>query len=276
MEDFLKKISDFLINSGLRFLLACLIIFVGFKLIKFLISRIAKGRGFQRIDPSAQSFIKSFVNIAAKIIIVITAAAVMGVPMTSMTAIIGSAGLAIGLALQGGLSNLAGGFLLLVFKPFTLGEYIKTADGYEGTVVKIDIFYTTLKMADNTKIVIPNGKLSNEAISDVSHYGTRRVELKLSAGYQNDIDQVIEILKDTASKHALVINDPAPPFAALTSHGDNALNYVLRVWCNKDDYWTVYYDICAEIKKAFDQNEIEIPFPQLDIHLKDANANETR
>lgn len=154
MEDFLKKISDFLINSGLRFLLACLIIFVGFKLIKFLISRIAKGRGFQRIDPSAQSFIKSFVNIAAKIIIVITAAAVMGVPMTSMTAIIGSAGLAIGLALQGGLSNLAGGFLLLVFKPFTLGEYIKTADGYEGTVVKIDIFYTTLKMADNTKIVI--------------------------------------------------------------------------------------------------------------------------
>lgn len=274
MEKFFNQISDFLINSGLRFLLACLVVFVGFKLIKFLVSRIAKGRGFQKIDPSAQSFLKSFVNITAKILIVITAAAIMGVPMTSMTAVIGSAGLAIGLALQGGLSNLAGGVLLLMFKPFSLGEYIKTADGYEGTVVKIDIFYTTLRMADNTKIVIPNGKLSNEAISDVSHYGTRRVELKLTAGYQNDVDQVLEILKDTAAKHPLVINDPVPPFAALASHGDNALQYVLRVWCNKDDYWTVYYDLCAAIKKEFDNCGIEIPFPQLDVHLKESGGSQ--
>lgn len=269
MEELLNKITNYLISGGLRILLAGLLIFVGFKLIKFLISRIAKGRGFQKIDPSAQSFIKSFVGIAAKILIIITAAAVLGVPMTSMTAIIGSAGLAIGLALQGGLSNLAGGFLLLVFKPFAIGDYISTADGYEGTVVKIDIFYTTLKMADNTKIVVPNGKLSNETISDVSHYGTRRVELKLTAGYQNDVDRVIGILKETAAAHPLVIDDPAPPFAALASHGDNALHYVLRAWCNKDDYWTVYYDLSAEIKKEFDRNGIEIPYPQLDVHLKE-------
>jgi len=273
MEEFLNKISNFLINSGLKLLLACLVVFVGFKLIKFLISRIAKGRGFQKIDPSAQSFIKSFVSIAARILIIITAAAIMGVPMTSMAAIIGSAGLAIGLALQGGLSNLAGGVLLLMFKPFAIGEYIKTENGEEGTVEKIDIFYTTLKMADNTKIVIPNGKLSNESISDVSHYGTRRVELKCSAGYQNDVEQVIGILKETASRHSLVIDDPAPPFAALASHGDSALNYVLRVWCRKEDYWTVYYDLCAEVKKAFDQNGIEIPFPQVDVHLKDSGGS---
>ena len=162
MEDFLKKAGDVLISSGLKLMLACLILIIGFKLVKFLLARISKRRGFQRIDPSAQTFIKSFLNIGAKILIVITAAAIMGVPMTSIAAAIASAGLAIGLALQGGLSNLAGGVLLLIFKPFAIGDYIKTENGLEGTVVKIDIFYTTLKMADNTKIVIPNGTLSNE------------------------------------------------------------------------------------------------------------------
>ena len=252
MEDFLKKAGDVLLSSGLKLLLACLVLFVGFKFVKFLLARISKRHGFQRIDPSAQTFIKSFLNIAAKILIVITAAAIMGVPMTSITAAIASAALAIGLALQGGLSNLAGGF--------------------EGTVVKIDIFYTTLRTSDNTKVVVPNGTLSNEAISDVSHYGTRRVELKFSAGYQNDVDQVIALLKETAARHSLVINDPAPPFAALAAHGDNALNYVLRVWCRQEDYWTVYYDLCAEIKREFDRNGIEIPYPQLDVHVKDSSG----
>ena len=255
MEDFLKKAGDVLLSSGLKLLLACLVLFVGFKFVKFLLARISKRHGFQRIDPSAQTFIKSFLNIAAKILIVITAAA-----------------LAIGLALQGGLSNLAGGVLLLVFKPFTIGDYIKTEGGFEGTVVKIDIFYTTLRTSDNTKVVVPNGTLSNEAISDVSHYGTRRVELKFSAGYQNDVDQVIALLKETAARHSLVINDPAPPFAALAAHGDNALNYVLRVWCRQEDYWTVYYDLCAEIKREFDRNGIEIPYPQLDVHVKDSSG----
>ena len=268
MEDFLKKVSDFLLNSGLKLLLAALLIFIGFRLIKFLIGRICKTRGFQKIDHSAKSFIKSFVNITAKIVILITAAAILGMPITSVTAVIASAGLSIGLALQGGLSNLAGGVLILIFKPFTLGEYIKTEDGQEGTVVKIDIFYTTLRKADNTKIVIPNGKLSNESISDVSHYGTRRVDLTFSAGYDCDIDQVVALLKSTASSHALVIQDPVPPFAALSAHGDSALQFVLRVWCQKDDYWTVYYDLCAAVKKAFDQNGIEIPYPQMDVHVK--------
>lgn len=272
MEDFLKKAGDVLLSSGLKLLLACLVLFVGFKFVKFLLARISKRHGFQRIDPSAQTFIKSFLNIAAKILIVITAAAIMGVPMTSITAAIASAALAIGLALQGGLSNLAGGVLLLVFKPFTIGDYIKTEGGFEGTVVKIDIFYTTLRTSDNTKVVVPNGTLSNEAISDVSHYGTRRVELKFSAGYQNDVDQVIALLKETAARHSLVINDPAPPFAALAAHGDNALNYVLRVWCRQEDYWTVYYDLCAEIKREFDRNGIEIPYPQLDVHVKDSSG----
>lgn len=276
MEDFLNKVYDFLMKSGLKIVLAGVVLIVGFKLVKFLLARISKGRGFQKIDPSAQSFIKSFVGIASKIVIIVTAAAILGVPMTSMTAVIGSVGLAIGLALQGGLSNLAGGVLILVFKPFVLGEYIKTEDGHEGTVVKIDIFYTTLRKADNTKIVIPNGRLSNEAVYDVSHYDTRRVELNFSAGYQNDVDQVLAILKGAASQHKMVVNDPAPPFAALTSHGDNALNYVLRVWCAKDDYWTVYYDLCADIKKAFDENGIEIPYPQMDIHIKKQNTSQNK
>ena len=268
----INNLLETLIKCGLRLIIALLIVAIGFKIAKTIIKKIEKGKGFQRIDKSAQSFIKSFISITLKILILIIAASILGVPMTSMVAVLGSLGLAIGLALQGGLTNVAGGVLLLLFKPFIVGDYITTENGHEGTVVKIDIFYTTLRKADNTKIVVPNGALSNEAIYDVSHYPTRRVDLTFSTSYKDDINSVIRILKEVASRHELVLDDPAP-FAALKTHGASSLDFVLRVWTAKDNYWTVYFDLCAAVKEEFDLRGIEIPYPQMDVHIKDTPNN---
>lgn len=265
----LNNLIDTLVRYGIRLVIGLFILFIGLKLTKLFIKKLENGKGFQKIDKSAQSFIKSFLNITLKVLVVIIAASILGVPMTSMVAVLGSLGLAIGLALQGGLTNVAGGVLLLLFKPFIVGDYIKTENGHEGTVVKIDIFYTTLRKADNTKIVVPNGILSNEAIYDVSHYPTRRVDLTFSTGYKDDVKGVIRVLKEVASRHELVLDDPAP-FAALQSHGESSLDFVLRVWTDKDNYWTVYFDLCAAVKEEFDLRGIEIPYPQMDVHIKDA------
>lgn len=265
----LNNLIDTLVRYGIRLVIGLFILFIGFKLTKLFIKKLENGKGFQKIDKSAQSFIKSFLNITLKVLVIIIAASILGVPMTSMVAVLGSLGLAIGLALQGGLTNVAGGVLLLLFKPFIVGDYIKTENGHEGTVVKIDIFYTTLRKADNTKIVVPNGILSNEAIYDVSHYPTRRVDLTFSTGYKDDVKGVIRVLKEVASRHELVLDDPAP-FAALQSHGESSLDFVLRVWTDKDNYWTVYFDLCAAVKEEFDLRGIEIPYPQMDVHIKDS------
>lgn len=264
----INNLLETLVRSGIKLILVIIILVIGFKLTKVILKRFSNTKSFKKIDISAQSYIKSFINIGFKIFLIIIAASILGVPMASIVAVIGSAGLAIGLALQGGLSNVAGGVLILLFKPFIVGDYIKTENGHEGTVMKIDIFYTTLKKADNTKIVVPNGELSNEAVYDVSHYGTRRVDLYFSTGYKDDVQGTIRILTDTATRHELVLDDPEP-FAALTEHGDSCLKFTLRVWVDKDDYWTVYYDLCAAVKEEFDLRGIEIPYPQMDVHIKD-------
>lgn len=260
----LPKIAE----GVLDFVWAMVILIVGFKLVKFLVNKLAKSKGFQKIDKSAQSFFKSFLKISADVLILIMAISKLGIPMASIIALLGSAGLAVGLALQGGLTNVAGGVLILMFKPFAVGDYIKTENGHEGTVMKIDIFYTTLKKSDNTKIVVPNGTLSNEAVYDVSHYGTRRVDLKFSTSYKDDVKGVIRILLEVAARHELVLDDPAP-FAALENHGQSSLDFVLKVWTDKDNYWTVYYDLCTGVKEEFDLRGIEIPYPQMDIHIKE-------
>lgn len=267
LQNFINILIPKLIETGYNLVVALLILLIGFRIVKFVLKRISKSKGFQRIDKNAQSFLLSFLKIIAYTIIVIIAVSILGVPTASIIALLGSAGLAIGLALQGGLSNLAGGVLIVLFKPFAVGDYIKTENGHEGTVMKIDVFYTTLKKSDNTKIVVPNGSLSNEAVYDVSHYGTRRVELKFSTSYKDDVKGIKRLLLDVAAKHELVLDDPEP-FAALENHGQNGLEYVLRVWTDKDNYWTVYYDLCAAVKEEFDLRGIEIPYPQMDVHIK--------
>lgn len=265
MQEMLQTLLNFALSAGIKLVISGILLIVGFKLIKMLAKFLEGSRLFGKIDPGVHTFIKSFVSIALKILLILTVAAYLGLPMTNMIAVLGSAGLALGLALQGSLSNLAGGLMILIFKPFGVGDFIESGSD-AGTVESISILYTELRTPDNCRIVIPNGTISNAVVKDYSVEETRRVDLEFSVGYRSDIDQVKKLLSDLANAHELVLKDPAPA-VYLKQHGDSALVFSFRVWTKNSDYWTVYFDMNECVKKAFDAYGIEIPFPQLDVHL---------
>lgn len=267
-ESILKHIQNLGMTAGTRLIGAALILFLGFKLCKYAVRLLS--RLFKNIDPTAQTFIKSFVSIMLKVLIVISAAGVLGVPMTSVITIVGSCGVAVGLAMQGGLSNLAGGLIILILKPIRVNDYI-IEDKYEGTVNEIGIFYTTLVTYDNKRVLIPNGTLMNSTITAVNQLEKRRVDLTFSASYSTDIDFARSVLKGTADAHPLVLKEPEPVIQ-LSGHKDSAVEFTLRVWTKADDYWTVHFDLIENVKKAFDENGIKIPFPQMDVHVSGERA----
>lgn len=248
---------------GLKILLGLLILIVGLKLSKWVVKLVAKGKAFQKIDTSAQSFIKSFIRVILYALVIASACITWGVPSTSFMTIFASAGVAIGLALQGALSNFAGGLMILFFKPFKVGDYIESA-GASGTVKEITIIYTIVTTVDNKTVTIPNGTLTNSVVTNCSAAPIRRVDLTISADYDNDIELVKKVLLDVANSHEKVLKDPAP-FVRLAAHGASSLNYTFRVWCNSADYWDVFFDMNEDIKKAFDANGISIPYQQIQI-----------
>jgi len=267
MQDFLKQLGEVGLDIGLKILAAVLILVVGRLIIGGVVKILKKEKTMKKVDPAAKGFIVSFAKAALYILLAVTVIAIMGVPMATIVAAIGSAGLAIGLALQGGLSNIAGGILILVFKPFSVGDYI-TVTGESGTVEKIDIFYTTIVTVDNKRIVLPNSTVSNNAVTDYSAKELRRVDMTFSAGYECDIEKVKSVILDTAKAHPLVLSEPSEPFVRMGEQGDSALVFYCRVWCKNADYWTVYFDLNEGMKNAFDKNGVSIPYPQLDIHNK--------
>lgn len=264
--DLPKLIASFSVSVGAKIIGAVLVLIIGFKLCKFIVKIITNMRALKNVDPSAQSFIKSFMGIFLKVVVVITAAGVLGVPMTSVITVVGSCGIAVGLALQGGLSNLAGGLIILIFKPFQVNDYI-IEGGYEGTVSSIGIFYTTLVTVDNKRILIPNGTLMNSTITAANQLDTRRIDFAFNTSYSTDIDFAREILTLTAEKDPRVLKEPSPQ-VFVSKHGESAIELTLRVWTKTADYWDVYFALNENVKKAFDENEIEIPFPQMDVHIK--------
>ncbi|HEY8390367.1 MAG TPA: mechanosensitive ion channel domain-containing protein [Clostridia bacterium] len=260
-----KNVLDFIASAGLKILAAGVLLAVGLFLIKYLIKLILKSRGFKKLDASIQGFLKGFISISLKTILIISVVSVLGVPLTSVLAAFASAGLAIGLALQGALSNLAGGFMILIFKPFKTGDYIDNGT-HEGTVESITIFYTKLVTIDNKLITIPNKSIIETALTNYSAKDTRRIDLKFRAPLDCDIEKVKRILYDIAFNHPLTLKDPLP-FARVYSHKDNWLEFVLKIWTPRVDYWTVYYDIIEEVKKQFDKEGITIPYQQLEVHI---------
>ena len=252
----LKKFGDSAFEFLMRLLVCVIILAIGMWLVKWFMRRFVSSRLYGRLDESLGRFLISFIRIIMYVLLFITAA--------SFVTLLASAGVAIGLALQGALSNLAGGVMILLFKPFKIGDYIEITSG-SGTVTDITVFYTKLCTPDNKLITVPNGQLTNAAITNFSANDRRRVDLVFTAAYSSDADKVVSVLLDVARAHSLVLDDPAP-FAALNAQRDSSLEFVLRMWCMSDDYWTVNFDIQKSVKKAFDENGIEIPFPQLDIH----------
>lgn len=263
-KNLLTMLEEFAVTYGGRLLIALIILGVGFKVIHVLARRLEKARLLEKTDPSARGFFMGVLGGVAKAVVGVTALAVMGVPMSSIVAVIGSCGLAIGLALQGSLANIAGGFILLVFKPFAVGDYIITEKS-EGTVTEIGIFYTRLITLDNRRVTIPNAEVSNQTLVNATAEGKRRVDLTFSASYGDDIDGVERALLAACETNPLILKDPAP-FARLSAHKDSALEYTLRVWCRAADYWQVYFDLQRDVKRSFEANGITIPFPQLDVH----------
>lgn len=214
---------------------------------------------------SLSTFLTSMLNIVLKVILLISVASMVGIETTSFVAILGAAGLAIGLALQGSLANFAGGVLIMLFRPYKVGDFID-AQGHAGTVNDIQIFNTVLKTPDNKTIIIPNGALSNGSIVNVSTESTRRVDWTFGIGYGDDIDKAKSLLQDLIQSDDRIHNDPEP-FIAVSELADSSVNFVVRVWCDSGNYWPIFFDMQEKVKKTFDEKGVSIPFPQRDVHI---------
>lgn len=266
MNSFLNYMAQLGTDVGLKIIFGLIVLFVGLKIAKGVVNLVAKGKTFQKLEVSVQSFLKSFIKIMLYAAVIAAAAMIWGIPATSFLTIFASAGLAVGMALQGALSNFAGGIMILIFKPFKVGDYIENA-GLAGTVKDITIIYTILVTVDNKIITIPNGNLTNSNVINYSAMPLRRVDLNMSAAYGDDMVKVEKILLDVAAKNEKVLKAPEP-FARIVAHKASAVEYTFRVWCNNADYWDVYFDMMEQAKKAFDENGITIPFQQVDVHQK--------
>ncbi len=268
--EYLKKLwtmlEEFAVTYGGKLLIALVILLVGFKIVNFCTKKLVNSKAVKKLDPSAATFIKSLVGIACKVLIGVIALSVMGVPMTSIITVIGSCGLALGLALQGSLANIAGGFVLILVKPFKVGDFVISGD-LSGTVTEIGIFNTKLSTIDNRVVIIPNSSISNATVTNVSALPQRRVDIAFTASYADDVSAVKKTLLSVCEKHPQVLKDPAP-FARISGHKDSAVEYTVRAWCKTEDYWDVYFDLMEQVKLAFDAAGITIPFPQLDVHEK--------
>ncbi len=219
----------------------------------------------RNVDASLSPFLKSMINVILKVLLVISVMGMIGIEMTSFIAILGALGLAVGMALSGTLQNFAGGAMILLFKPFKVGDYID-AQGYSGTVKEIQIFNAILTTPDNKTIIIPNGGLSTSSMVNYSTEKTRRVDFTFGIGYSDDIDKAKAVLLDIVKENKLILKKPEI-FIAVSELADSSVNFVVRVWVKGADYWTVHFDIIEKVKKAFDKENISIPFPQRDIHI---------
>lgn len=264
-----NMITGFLTGKALplvfKVIIALLIYFIGMKLIKGCMSLTKKAMEKAKVDVGVESFLLSALRIILYIALFLVIISYFGFQVTSLAALVASAGVTIGLALQGSLSNLAGGVLILVLKPFKIGDYI-IAQGLEGTVTDIEIFYTKLSTGDNKKIVIPNGALSNGNIVNVSHQEFRRVDLVFGVSYNSNVKVVKDILTDIANKHELVDHEKAVN-VYINEFAASSIDFGFRVWTRSENYWTLKWELMEQVKEAFDANGIEIPFNQLDVNL---------
>ncbi len=267
LEGILSNLIGWTLTSGVRLVIGILVIVVGFKIINKVSKKFIAVAEKRNMDMTLVKFVKSFINYSLKILLVlIIAGSYWDVELSGLAALIASAGVAIGLALQGSLSNFAGGFIILLLRPFKVGDYIQAA-GLEGAVEQIGVFYTTLTTVDNKVVLIPNGTLSNGSLINFSAKDTRRVDLIFSVGYECDILKVRRVLNDIVKEHKLILDYPEP-FVGLVEQADSSLNFTVRAWVKTPDYWTVYFDLLESVKLRFDEEEISIPYPQMDVHVK--------
>lgn len=257
------------INSGKdyapKLIAVFFILIVGFFIIGRLNKLVHRVIIKRNLDPSLGSFLGGLLSWSLKGMLLISVASMVGIATTSFVAVLGAAGLAVGLALQGSLANLAGGVLILVFKPFKTGDYIM-AQGEEGFVKQIDVFATILTTLDNKRVTLPNGPLASDKMINVSAEPVRRVDLSIGISYSDNIQTAVQALEKMCSSHSKVNSDPAP-FIGVTDYGDSSINLTVRSWCKGEDYWDVFFELNESIKTTLDTANISIPFPQRDVHM---------
>ena len=266
----LKWLSEIGINYGLKFLGAIIVLIIGLWIIKFISRRFFIILERTDISPDLKSFTKSMLSIILKIILFISVLGMIGIEMTTFIAMLTAASLAVAMAFNGTLSNFAGGVMILFFKPFKIGDYV-TAQGYSGTVKEIQIFVTILTTPDNKTIIIPNGPLSNGAMTNNSTQTVRRIEWTFGIGYGDNFDVAKEMILGFINNDKRILHQPAEPFIALGALADSSVNIVVRVWVKPADYWSVFYDMNEIYYKNAAKHNINIPFPQMDIHLDKIN-----
>ncbi|MFT7037029.1 MAG: small conductance mechanosensitive channel [Cyclobacteriaceae bacterium] len=258
-------LTPILFEYGQKLIVIVIAIIVGLWLISLLTKGLTKAMAKQELEASLSSFLGSLVSILLKAMLFISVAGMVGIEMTSFIAILGAAGLAIGLALSGTLQNFAGGVMILLFKPFKVGDVID-AQGYVGSVNQIQIFNTILKSPDNKTIIIPNGGLSTGSMTNFSTEATRRVDWTVGIGYGDDSDKAKTVIRKFLDEDDRILQDPEP-FIAISALADSSVNFTVRAWVNAGDFWGVFFDFNEKVYKNFDKEGLNIPFPQMDVHV---------
>lgn len=261
LSKLLQKFLDFLptlLTAAIVYILGCVVN-------KVIIRLLGKGLKHSRIDKTVHGFLESVVKVTLLCLIVIIVLAILGIPTTSIIAVLGSAGIAIGLALKDSLSNIAGGVIVLMGKTFRVGDYVSINET-EGVVREISIFSTNMVTVDNKSIYIPNGIVANATIVNFTKEKTRRVDHTMSISYDNDVKKAISVIKSVLDNNAKILVSPEP-FVRICAYSASSVDITVRAWVNSDDYWDVYFDLLEEIKEAFDKNSIVIPYNQIDVHM---------
>ena len=267
----IDKVVDGLAQYSMQILAAVVILVVGLWLAKKIKACFVSALNKKEVDPTLIGFFSSTLHGGLVLFIVIAAIGKLGVQTTSFVAVIGAAGLAVGLALQGSLSNFASGVLLILFKPFKVGDFIK-AGGEAGVVVEVGILTTEMKTPDNIKIILPNSAIMGGSITNVSAHPTRRVDMVVGVSYGDDLNKAKQIMEDLLAADERVLKDPAPT-VAVSNLGDSSVDFVVRPWVNSADYWAVKFDFTKSVKEKFDAEGVSIPFPQRDVHLFQESAS---
>jgi len=254
---YLDKLIELVVTWSPKVLLAIVLLIVGIIIINRLVRVMRRVMKKRDVDPTLVPFVTGLVNILLKVMLIISVIDIVGVKTTSFVAVLGAAGLAVGLALQGSLGNFAGGVLIIIFKPYKVGDYI-SAQGEEGTVQSIQIFNTVLTTPDNVKIAIPNGPMSSGNITNYSVQETRRMDLVYRISYDDDLEKAKNILKEMTDEDSRILRDPAP-FIAVKELANNSVNLMVRIWCKREDYWNINFDWQNNVKLRFDKEGISFP-----------------
>ena len=266
LERMLEKLYEWVITRGVNVFFGVIFLSIGWKVINKTLKRIRRILESKNADPTITRFLDNVMNVTLKTVLIIIILQYIGVNLTGLTTIVASAGVALSLALKGSLANLAGGVIILVARPFNVGDFIETTE-HSGVVEKISIFYTYLVTFDNKQILIPNGTLTDGSIVNYSSKEIRRVDLTFSVSYEEDVIRVKNVLINILKNNELVLEEPEF-FVGISMHGDSAINFIVKAWCKTEDYWTVYYDLLETVKIKFDEEGISIPYPQMDLHVK--------